>query len=141
MSEGALEGTPSRLTSLFRSIVHHLHGDAGGLPIEGDLPSFAGATSWLNSEPLTPEVLHGRVVLVQLWTNTCINWLRVQLYVHAWAEKSRNHGLVVIGVHAPELPYEHNLDTVRRAAKQLRVAYPIAIDNDFATWRAFNNNY
>jgi thiol-disulfide isomerase/thioredoxin len=141
MSEGALEGTPSRLTSLFRSIVHHLHGDAGGLPIEGDLPSFAGATSWLNSEPLTPEVLHGRVVLVQLWTNTCINWLRVQLYVHAWAEKSRNPGLVVIGVHAPELPYEHNLDTARRAAKQLRVAYPIAIDNDFATWRAINNNY
>ena len=109
--------------------------------MEGSLRGFMGATGSINSEPLTPEGLHGRGVLVQFWTNTCINWLRVQLYVHAWAEKSRNHGLVVIGVDAPELPYEHNLDTVRRAAKQLRVAYPTAIDNDFATWRAINNTY
>jgi thiol-disulfide isomerase/thioredoxin len=114
---------------------------AARLPIEGELPSLGGATEWLNSPPLTAASLRGKVVLVQVWTYTCINWLRTLPYVRAWAEKYKDQGLVVIGVHSPEFGFEHNLDNVRRAAKDIRVEYPIAIDNDFAIWRAFNNQY
>jgi thiol-disulfide isomerase/thioredoxin len=108
---------------------------------EGDLPSFAGANGWLNSQPLTPAGLRGRVVLVDFWTYTCINWLRTLPHVRAWSERYKNQGLVVIGVHTPEFPFEHNVDNVRRAAKDMRVDYPIAIDSDYAVWRAFNNEY
>ena len=108
---------------------------------EGELPSFAGANGWLNSQPLTPAGLRGKVVLVDFWTYTCINWLRTLPYLRAWSEKYKNHGLVVIGVHTPEFPFEHNVDNVRRAAKDMRVDYPIAIDSDYAIWRAFNNEY
>jgi len=111
------------------------------LPVEGTLPSFAGATAWLNSGPLTREALRGKVVAVDVWTYTCINWLRTLPYVRAWAEKYKDQGLVVIGVHSPEFSFEHNLDNVRRAAKDMRVDYPIAIDNDFAIWRALKNQY
>jgi thiol-disulfide isomerase/thioredoxin len=111
------------------------------LPIEGELPSLAGATGWLNSAPLTPRDLRGKVVLVDFWTYTCINWLRTLPYVRAWAERYKQHGLVVIGVHTPEFDFEHDLDNVRRAAKDLRVDYPIAIDNDYAIWDAFDNRY
>ena len=111
------------------------------LPIEGELPSLGGATGWLNSPPLTAEGLRGKVVLVQVWTYSCINWLRTLPYVRAWAEKYRDRGLVVIGVHTPEFPFEKDLDNVRRAAKDMRVGYPIAIDNDYAIWRAFDNHY
>ena len=111
------------------------------LPIEGEFPSLGGATGWLNSSPLTPAGLRGKVVLIDVWTYTCINWLRTLPYVRAWAEKYKNQGLVVIGVHSPEFPFEKNLDNVRRAAKDMRVDYPIAIDNDFAVWRAFDNEY
>jgi thiol-disulfide isomerase/thioredoxin len=111
------------------------------LPVEGELPSLGGATEWLNSPPLTPAGLRGKVVLVQVWTYTCINWLRTLPYVRAWAEKYQDQGLVVIGVHSPEFGFEHNVDNVRRAAKDMRVEYPVAIDNDFAIWRAFNNQY
>ena len=111
------------------------------LSIEGTLPSFGGATGWLNSEPLTAAGLHGKVVLVDFWTYTCINWLRTLPYVRAWGEKYKNQGLVVIGVHTPEFPFEKNVDNVRQAAKDMRVDYPIAIDNDYAIWRAFNNEY
>ncbi len=111
------------------------------LPIEGELPSLGGATEWLNSPPLTAAGLRGKVVLIDVWTYTCINWLRTLPYVRAWAEKYKDQGLVVIGVHAPEFGFEHNVDNVRRAAKDMRVAYPIAIDNDFAIWRALKNNY
>jgi thiol-disulfide isomerase/thioredoxin len=90
---------------------------------------------------LTPAGLRGKVVLVEFWTYTCVNWLRTLPYVRAWAEKYKEQGLVVIGVHAPEFSFEHNLDNVRRAAQELRVDYPVAIDNDFAIWRAFNNHY
>ncbi len=99
-------------------------------------PSLAGATEWLNSPPLTPAGLRGKVVLIDVWTYTCINWLRTLPYVRAWAEKYKDQGLVVIGVHSPEFAFEHNVDNVRRAAKDMRVDYPIAIDNDFAIWRA-----
>ena len=97
------------------------------LPIEGQLPSLGGATGWLNSQPLTAADLRGRVVLIDFWTFTCINWLRQLPYVRAWAEKYKDQGLVVIGVHTPEFPFEHDLDSVRRAAKDLRVEYPVAI--------------
>ena len=111
------------------------------LSIEGELPSFAGANGWLNSSPLTAAALRGKVVLVNFWTYTCINWLRTLPYVRAWSEKYRNKGLVIIGVHTPEFPFERNADNVRRAAKEMRVEYPIAIDSDYAIWRAFDNQY
>jgi thiol-disulfide isomerase/thioredoxin len=111
------------------------------LPMEGELPSLGGATVWLNSPPLSAADLHGKVVLIDFWTYTCINWLRTLPYVRAWAEKYQNHGVVVIGVHAPEFSFEHDLENVRRAAQDMRVSYPIAIDNDFAIWQAFTNHY
>jgi len=111
------------------------------LPIEGELPSLGSATEWLNSQPLTAAGLRGKVVLIDFWTYTCINWLRSLPYVRAWAEKYKDQGLVVVGVHTPEFAFEKNVDNVRRAAKDMRVDYPIAIDNDYAIWRAFNNSY
>ena len=114
---------------------------AARLPIEGELASLGSATEWLNSPPLTKTDLRGKVVLVDFWTYTCINWLRQSPYVRAWADKYQDRGLVVIGVHAPEFVFEKDLDNVRRAVKNLRVDYPIAIDNDHAIWRAFRNQY
>lgn len=111
-----------------------------GLADEGRMPPFAGASGWLNSPPLTAAELRGKVVLVEFWTYTCINWLRQLPYVRAWAEKYKAHGLVVIGVHTPEFEFEHNADSVRRAAREMRITYPIALDNDYAVWRAFANN-
>ena len=111
------------------------------LDSEGEMPSLAGATQWLNSPPLTADSLRGKVVLVQFWTYTCINWLRSLPYVRAWAEKYTDRGVVVIGVHAPEFAFEKDVDNVRRAAQTLRIAYPIAVDSDHAVWRAFKNAY
>src|SRR5918996_875772 len=127
-----------RANQLFRATMHPA---AAQLPIEGRLPSLDGATEWLNSPPLTAADLRGNVVLIDFWTYTCINWLRTLPYVRAWADKYKDHGLVVIGVHTPEFDFEHELDNVRRAAKDLRVNYPIAIDNDYAIWSAFDNHY
>ncbi len=117
------------------------HPAAIHLPIEGELPSLSGATAWLNSSPLSAADLRGKVVLIDFWTYTCINWLRTLPYVRAWADKYRDHGVVVIGVHSPEFSFEHDLENVRRAAKDMRIEYPIAIDNDYAIWSAFNNHY
>ena len=114
---------------------------AARLAIEGEMPSLDRATTWLNSPPLRVAELRGKVVLIDFWTYTCINWLRSLPYVRAWADKYKAHGLVVIGVHAPEFAFEKDLDQVRRAAKDLTVGYPIAVDNDHAIWRAFNNRY
>lgn len=111
------------------------------MPIEGGLPSFAGATGWLNSEPVTPESLRGRPVVVQFWTFTCINWLRTLPYVRSWFEKYRADGLVVLGAHTPEFEVEHDLENVRRAAEEMRIDYPIAVDSDYRIWRAFGNEY
>jgi thiol-disulfide isomerase/thioredoxin len=105
------------------------------------MPSLGGATAWLNSPPLSAADLRGKVVLVDFWTYTCVNWLRTLPYIRAWAEKYREHGVVVIGVHTPEFPFEHDLENVRRAVQDMRVEYPIAIDNDYAIWDAFNNLY
>jgi len=118
-----------------------LHAASSELPVEGELPSLGGATGWLNSPPLTATGLRGNVVLVNFWTYTCINWLRQLPYVRAWAGKYSSQGLVVIGVHTPEFPFEHDLDNVRRAVRDMRVDYPVAIDNDYAVWRAFDNYY
>jgi thiol-disulfide isomerase/thioredoxin len=117
------------------------HPAAIQLPIEGELPSLGGATAWLNSPPLSAAGLRGKVVLIDFWTYTCINWLRTLPYVRAWAEKYKDQGVVVIGVHTPEFPFEHDLENVRRAVQDMRVSYPIAIDNDYAIWDAFNNHY
>lgn len=111
------------------------------LPIEGALPELGGATAWLNSEPLTPAGLRGKVVVVQFCTFSCINWLRTLPYVKAWAEKYRDDGLVVIGVHSPEFPFEHDPEKIRSALEGMGADYPIAVDNDFAVWRAFDNAY
>jgi hypothetical protein len=116
-------------------------GAAAGLPIEGELPDLDGATAWLNSEPLTPAGLRGKVVLVQFCTYSCVNWLRTLPYVREWDERYRDAGLVVIGAHSPEFPFEHDIEKVRPALEAMGVRYPIAMDNDFAVWRAFGNNY
>jgi cytochrome c biogenesis protein CcdA/thiol-disulfide isomerase/thioredoxin len=114
---------------------------ATALPDEGLAPSLAGAVQWLNSPPLTNEQLKGKVVLVDFWTYSCINCLRTLPYVKAWAEKYRDQGLVVIGVHAPEFAFERDVGNVTTAMKRLGIDYPVAIDNNFAIWRAFKNNY
>jgi thiol-disulfide isomerase/thioredoxin len=111
------------------------------LPFEGTLPSFAGAITWLNSQPLTPESLRGKVVLVDFWTYTCINWQRTEAYVRAWAEKYKDQGLVVIGVHTPEFGFEKNVDNIRPALKMFRIDYPVAVDSDYTIWNAFGNHY
>jgi len=111
------------------------------LPVEGEFPSLGGATAWLNSPPLTSDGLRGKVVLADIWTYTCINWLRTLPWVRAWAARYKDKGLVVIGVHSPEFPFEKDLENVRRSAKAMRVDYPIAVDSDMAIWRAFHNNY
>jgi len=114
---------------------------AADLPVEGMLPSFDGASGWLNSQPLTPSGVRGHVVVVQFWTYTCINWLRTQAYFRAWSQRYKDQGLVTIGVHTPEFKFEHDLDNVRWAVQARRIDYPVAIDNHFAVWRAFANNY
>ncbi|MCP1441512.1 cytochrome c biogenesis protein CcdA/thiol-disulfide isomerase/thioredoxin [Pseudomonas sp. GGS8] len=111
------------------------------LPIEGNLPSLDGAVQWLNSPPLTAQALKGKVVLVDFWTYSCINCLRTLPYIKAWAEKYHDQGLVVIGVHAPEFAFERDVGNVTKAMKDLGITYPVAIDNDYKVWRAFNNEY
>jgi len=112
---------------------------AAQFAIDGESPSFAGASAWLNSQPLQMRALRGKVVLVNFWTYTCINSLRVLPYVRAWAEKYKAQGLVVIGVQAPEFSFEKNIDNVRWAINAMKIDYPVAVDNDHAVWRAFNN--
>jgi thiol-disulfide isomerase/thioredoxin len=114
---------------------------ASSLPFEGRMPSFDGATAWLNSEPLTPDGLRGKVVLVEFLTYTCINWLRTMPYVRAWHAKYQDHGLVVIGVHTPEFPFERDIENVRRAVTDMQIPFPIAVDSSYAVWQAFANHY
>ncbi|RKE36088.1 cytochrome c biogenesis protein CcdA [Paraburkholderia sp. BL23I1N1] len=116
-------------------------GGAVALPVEGMLPTLNGAVQWLNSPPLTVQDLRGKVVLVDFWTYSCINCLRSLPYVKAWAQKYKDQGLVVIGVHAPEFAFERNVDNVKKAVHDLGVDYPVAIDNNYAIWRALNNQY
>ncbi|MGH7863143.1 MAG: cytochrome c biogenesis protein DipZ [Candidatus Dormibacteraceae bacterium] len=116
-------------------------GQAKDLAVEGSLPSLSGAVEWLNSPPLTAAQLKGKVVLVDFWTYSCINCLREVPYVLAWAAKYANQGLIVIGVHAPEFAFEKNIDNVRMAVSDLKIGYPVAVDNNYAIWRAFSNEY
>ena len=119
-----------------------LHGPSSGqIARQAELASLERAKDWLNSPPLTASGLRGKVVLVHFWTYTCINWLRTQAYLRAWAEKYKDQGLVVIGVHTPEYRFEKIIDNVRREVKALRVDYPVAVDSDYLIWRAFNNQY
>ncbi|KAJ33477.1 cytochrome C biogenesis protein [Agrobacterium tumefaciens] len=111
------------------------------LPVEGTAPSLDGAVEWLNSPPLAREDLRGKVVLIDFWTYSCINCIRTLPYVRAWAEKYRDQGLVVIGVHAPEFAFEKKIDNVRQAVAGFKIEYPVAIDNDYRIWRAFDNSY
>jgi thiol-disulfide isomerase/thioredoxin len=114
---------------------------SAGPAIEGTLPPLDGASLWLNSTPLTPEALRGKVVLVDFWTYSCINCLRSLPYVKAWYDKYKDHGLVVIGVHAPEFAFEKDADNVRHAVSDLGIHYPVALDNNYAIWQGFNNQY
>ena len=111
------------------------------MAVEGHLPGFDGATGWLNSPPLTAADVSGKVVLVDFWTYTCINWLRTLAYVRAWAERYKDFGLVVVGVHTPEFPFERDLDNVREAVQARNVEYPVAVDSEYMVWRAFGNRY
>ena len=125
----------------FAAVPLGMFGSPVQLPIEGDLPALRGATTWLNSAPLTRTDLHGKVALVDFWTYSCINWRRSLPYVRAWSERYRNQGLVVIGVQSPEFGFERDIDNVRGAAKSMMIEYPVAVDNDYAIWRAFNNEF
>jgi len=122
--------------------VPFLHGlPAGEIVGQSELISLERANEWLNSPALTAPALRGKVVLIDFWTYTCINWLRTLPYVRAWAEKYKDQGLVVIGVHAPEFPFEKSIDNVRWAVTEMRIAYPVAMDNEHNIWRAFKNRY
>jgi cytochrome c biogenesis protein CcdA/thiol-disulfide isomerase/thioredoxin len=131
----AMNGNPAAMMKAAQASV------ANALPVEGSLPSLSGAVEWLNSPPLTPELLKGKVALVDFWTYSCINCLRSIPYVRAWADKYKDQGLVVIGVHAPEFAFEKNIGNVKQAVAKLKIDYPVAVDNDYAIWRAFNNEY
>ncbi|MQA42127.1 cytochrome c biogenesis protein DipZ [Rugamonas aquatica] len=136
MSRTAMTGNGPAMTAMRGAA-------AGGstLPVEGKLTQLTGAVEWLNSAPLSAEQLKGKVVLVDFWTYSCINCLRTMPYVKAWAEKYRDQGLVVIGVHAPEFAFERDIGNVRKAIKDLGITYPVAVDNNFAIWRSFGNQY
>jgi thiol-disulfide isomerase/thioredoxin len=119
--------------------LHGLPGDQ--IAGQSELASLERANAWLNSPPLTAPALRGKVVLVDFWTYTCINWLRTLPHVRAWHERYRDQGLVLVGVHAPEFSFEQDIDNVRRAVKDRRIAYPVAVDNEHVIWRAFRNQY
>ncbi len=111
------------------------------LAAEGNMPPLDGATAWINSQPFKAADLRGKVVLIEFWTYTCINWRRQLPYVRAWADKYKDKGLVVMGVHSPEFAFEKNIDNVRQAVREIPVPFPVAVDSDYAVWRAFNNEY
>ena len=137
---GAAVATPVESLAAERTM-HPMTSREARLPVEGMLASLAGATAWLNSQPLMAEGLRGKVVLVDFWTYTCINWQRTQPYVRYWAEKYKDQGLVVIGVHTPEFGFEKNVDNIRPALKMFRVEYPVAVDSNYAIWDAFGNRF
>jgi len=135
-ASGAPEASGTGLALADARSVHR-----SSLPVEGLLPSLNGATDWLNAKPLGTEELRGKVVLVDFWTYSCINCIRTLPYLRAWAEKYRNQGLVVVGVHAPEFAFEKRIGNVQKALRDFAITYPVAIDNDFRIWRAFGNSY
>ncbi len=138
---GTMTGGPAMMSGPAMMMKAKPADQSDDLPIEGALPPLVGATGWLNSKPLTREALKGKVVVIDFWTYSCINCLRAIPYVRAWAHKYKDQGLVVIGVHAPEFAFEKTIKNVRSAVADLKIDYPVAIDNDYAIWRAFNNQY
>ncbi|HKR37617.1 MAG TPA: cytochrome c biogenesis protein DipZ [Steroidobacteraceae bacterium] len=119
-----------------------MSGKSAGAPrVEGELPSLSGAVAWLNSNPLTTESLRGKVVMVDFWTYSCINCLRTLPYLRAWQERYKDYGFTIVGVHTPEFAFEKQESNVSRAVRELGIRYPVAIDNDYTIWRAFNNEY
>ena len=126
---------------VFRSIAHRLSGDTRALPDEGRLGSFDRATGWLGTEPLTPESLRGRVVLVDFWTYTCVNWLRTLPYLRAWDAKYRHAGLTIVGVHTPEFGFEADPVNVEAHSRELGVEYRVVVDSDYGVWNEFANHY
>lgn len=141
LEQGLLDTLPGQTPQAGPAMMMRAADANAPLPVEGALPSLAGATGWLNSPPLSAEGLRGKVVLVDFWTYSCINCLRALPYVREWEQRYRDQGLVVIGVHAPEFAFERNLRNVMGAVDELKITYPVAIDNDFAIWRGFNNRY
>jgi thiol-disulfide isomerase/thioredoxin len=142
MSElGTRPATGAKGTRLLRSIALRLAGDVAVLPVEGRLARFDGATGWLNSDPLTPDGLRGRVVLVDFWTYTCVNWLRTLPYLRAWDAKYRSVGLTIVGAHTPEFGFERDPDNVVAHTRAFGVEYPVAIDSDYGVWQAFANHF
>jgi len=141
LEQGLLDTLPGQTPQAGPAMMMRAADANAPLPVEGTLPSLAGATGWLNSPPLSAEGLRGKVVLVDFWTYSCINCLRALPYVREWEQRYRDQGLVVIGVHAPEFAFERNLRNVMGAVDELKITYPVAIDNDFAIWRGFNNRY
>jgi len=135
------EATRPGPQGFLRSFAHRLAGEDPMLPDEGALAPFDGATSWLNSAALTPEGLRGRVVLVDFWTYTCINWLRTLPYVRAWDAKYREQGLTIVGVHTPEFGFERTVDNIVKQSAAFGVEYPIAVDSEYGVWRAFSNHF
>jgi len=136
MTGGAVTGGAMTGGAMMSNKAH-----AGGPPVEGDFPPLAGAVAWLNSAPLMPESLRGKVVLIDFWTYSCINCLRALPYITSWYEKYKDHGLVVLGIHAPEFAFEKNESNVKRAVRDLGIKYPVALDNNYAIWQSFNNQY
>lgn len=132
---------PVSLPRVLRSIAHRLATEDDPLPVEGRLAGFEAATGWLNSEPLTPAALRDRVVLVDFWTYTCINWLRTLPYLRAWHAKYRDQGLTIVGVHTPEFGFERTVDNIVARARDFGVEYPVAIDSDYGVWQAFANHF
>ena len=108
---------------------------------QGSTPSFSGATTWFNSQPLKLDKLRGKIVLVDFWAYTCINWRRQLPYIREWQKKYKDYGLVVIGVHTPEFAFEHKLENVSRSIKEMNIGYPVAIDNNYSIWDSFSNQY
>jgi thiol-disulfide isomerase/thioredoxin len=144
LAAATLAGAIATLIVVFgegRTVAQQATPGTAQLRVEGGLPSLGGATTWLNSPPLTAGDLRGKVVLFDFWTYSCINWRRTLPYVRAWAEKYKDQGLVVVGVHSPEFDFEKDVENIRRAAGVMGIDYPIAIDSDHAIWRAFRNDY
>jgi len=141
LEQGLLEAVPGATAAGGKALTTTAARVDAPLPVEGTLPALDGATGWLNSPPLDREQLRGKVVLVDFWTYSCINCLRAMPFVHDWAERYREHGLVVVGVHTPEFAFERNPRNVMRAVEQLDVTYPVALDNNYSIWRAFENQY
>ena len=140
-STDTADAASPKLAGFLRSFVHRLTDEPVFLPDQGELPSFDGATRWLNSPPLTAEDLTGLVVLVNFWTYTCINWIRTLPYLQAWDSKYRDHGLIIVGVHTPEFGFEHDVDNVTSAVERLGVTYPVVVDNGYEIWSVFDNHF